>query len=171
MIEVRRVVTRLCKVASNCEQKPFEDWLALDRSKFKYSPVYSVFNKRALAAIKNSSEDQLTASVKFRAATRAKGLPLITDVTNIGVTPPSVADSINRFRDVVERGYATTRNAFGALFDYETPSSSFLSLYISAGRVSIRQLMAVCSDATFVSELLWNQYCELFVEHYGDAVC
>jgi hypothetical protein len=35
----------------------FEDWLALDRSKFKYSPVYSVFNKRALVAIKHSSDE------------------------------------------------------------------------------------------------------------------
>ena len=129
-----------------------------------------MFNKRALTAIKKSSEDQLTTSVKFKSATHAKGLPLITDST-VGTPTPSVAESINRFRDVVERGYSITRNAFGALFDYEHPSSSFLSLYISAGRVSIRQLMAVCSDSTFVSELLWNQYCELFVEHYGDTVC
>lgn len=56
------------------------------------------------------------------------------------------------------------------MFEYEPASSSFLSLYISAGRVSVRQLLDVSRGSAFHDELLWNQFCLLFMEHYGDAV-
>jgi hypothetical protein len=46
-----------------------------------------------------------------------------------------------------------------------------MSLFISAGRVSIRQLLSLASDSTYRDELLWNQFCLLFIEHYGDDVC
>jgi len=47
------------------------------------------------------------------------------------------------FKEHVETKYDDTRNNFGSLFDYSAPSSSFMGLYISAGRVSIKQLISL----------------------------
>lgn len=45
-----------------------------------------------------------------------------------------------------------------------------MSIYINTGRISIRQLWDLVSDKTYKDELLWNQYCIMYIEHYGDAV-
>ena len=113
--------------------------------------MFSVFSKRALGAIKKVQDDALVQSVSLRQQTtnpRDKRIPLI-DKQSINLRIPSLEETISAYKEKVERGYSKSRNMFGSLFDYQEPSSSFLSLYISAGRVSIRQLMQVCSDATF----------------------
>jgi deoxyribodipyrimidine photolyase len=165
---VRRAVNYLYDRSSNCSLAPFEDWLALDRDKFTYSPVYSVFRERALKAIRKDNP-WAKADIVSRPK-RVKGLHSINKLS-LAASVPSPAQTLEQFRGQVERGYSKSRNSFGSLFDYEQPSSSFMGLYVSAGRVSILQLLHATSDQTYKAELLWNQYCELYIEHYGDEVC
>ena len=76
------MVSSISKKASNCILNPFEDWLALDRRKFTYSPVFSVFSKRALKAIRSTSKSDLVSpATLITNSTRVHVLPILDDRT------------------------------------------------------------------------------------------
>lgn len=69
------------------------------------------------------------------------------------------------------RNYDETRNHFGSLFDFQkVPMSSFMSLYLSCGVITVADLYYQISNKTYRQELMWNQFCILWCRHYHDVV-
>ena len=58
--EMRRAVKLVAQALNTNTMHSFDDCIALDRSMFEFSPVYSVFNKRAKKAFRKPDDSLWT---------------------------------------------------------------------------------------------------------------
>lgn len=112
----------------------FADFLAVGEDQF--SPVFSVFWERV--------RDRFASPTK-RVTFDTEAFMVLEEFPKVdefevkeGERLPPVKKILKNFLETVQPNYGTTRDSFGTLFDYERPSSSFLSPYLSAGAITVR---------------------------------
>ena len=163
IIEVAGIGKQLA-LLTKCELTLFEDCVCVPES--LYSPVYSVFRDRVMNKVRNPRGAVRLDKIK---TVVCKDIVRVSQVEPTGQDIPSTNVIVQRGLELIDKGYSDTRNLFGDLFSYDPPTTTFWSLYISAGAVTVAQLFKLVHNKELKSELLWNQFCIGFVKHYGEG--
>jgi len=122
----------------------FNDSLAVPFDLF--SPVFSIFNERVKRKVDAPQGPSLSPKYTHAPLSSTLRQRIIASCKDCY---PDAHNIFDKFQSEVETGYDKSRQMFGDLFVFDPPSSSFMSPFISAGCVTVRQLYALAKNTTY----------------------